>query len=263
MYEHKDILETLNENIPLKEKLARAHEVINHYFPFIARIAICLYDPETTMLKTYLHSSGDDTPLSHYQALLDEAPSLKELLDKGRPRVINDLVTIENGKHEHTRRIARQGYAASYTLPMFNNGVFFGFLFFNSYEKDVFKQEALAQLDIFGHMLTLMVINELSSLRTLTAAVKTTNQITRYRDPETGSHINRMSRFARLIATSLADQYGLDDDYIEHVFMFSPLHDIGKIAIPDNILLKNGLLTEQEREVMHTHAKKGRQIINN
>ncbi len=261
MQEHHDALEELNRHIPLQEKLVAAHRSLSELYPFIARIAIAIYDPETTSLRTFLHSSGGDDPLGHYEALLDEAPSLKEMLDKSLPRVINNPLTFENSSHEHTRRIGRQGYTASYTLPMFNDGSFTGFIFFNSYQKNVFTESVLRQIDVYGHMIALMVINEISSIHTLTAAVKTTGHITHTRDPETGSHIDRMSRYSRLIASALADRHSLDDSYIEHVFMFSPLHDIGKIGIPDRILLKPGALNEMEKAVMKTHATKGREII--
>ena len=261
MSDHHDALGDLNRHIPLRDKLIAAHKSVSTLFPFIARIAIAVYDPQTTLLKTFVHSSGEDNPLDHYQALLDEAPSLRKILDKGLPRVINNQITFEDNAHEHTRRIGRQGYAASYTLPIFNDGNFVGFIFFNSYEKDVFTESVLSQLDVYGHMISLMVINELASIHTLTAALKTTGHITHARDPETGSHIDRMSRYSRLIATALADDYVLDDSYIEHIFMFSPLHDIGKIGIPDKILLKPGQLDDLESAVMRTHASKGREII--
>ena len=261
MTEHHDALEGLNKQTSLRDKIITAHKSVSEIFPFIVRIAIALYDPETKILKTYLHSSGDDNPLDHYQTLLDEAPSLKAILEKGLPRVANNLLTFEDGKHEHTQRIGRQGYAASYTLPMFNNGVFIGFIFFNANEKDVFTENVLRQIDIYAHMISLTVINELTSIHTLAAAVKTTGNITHIRDPETGSHLDRMSRYSRLIATSLADKYNLDDTYIEHIFMFSPLHDIGKIGIPDSILLKAGKLDNDERGTMKTHSRKGRDMI--
>jgi len=261
MTEHNDVLEQLNNQIPLQEKLVVAHKSLSELFPFIARIAIAIYDPETGVLKTYLHSSGDDHPLENYQALLDDAPSLKSILEKGVPRVINNMLTFEGGEHEHTRRIGRQGYAASYTMPMFNEGQFFGFMFFNSYEKNVFEEKVLREIDLYGHMISLMVINELSTIDTLKAAVKTTGSITHCRDPETGSHLDRMSRYSRLIASVLSDKYDLDDAYIEHVFMFSPLHDIGKIGIPDIILLKPSSLDSDEKTIMKTHASKGRAMI--
>ena len=261
MTTHNDALAELDRLVPLQHKLKATHQSLAELFPFIVRVAIAIYDPETSLLKTFLHSSGDDNPLEHYSALLDDAPSLKEILKTGRPRVINNMLTFEGGEHEHTRRLGRYGYAASYTMPMFDHGVFCGFVFFNSDRKDVFDESTLRQIDTYGHLISLMIINEIAPLRVLNAAVRTTGKITHLRDPETGSHLDRMSRYSRLIARAIADDYELDDDYIEHIFMFSPLHDIGKIGIPDEILLKPDRLDESEAEVMHGHAGLGKRMI--
>lgn len=257
---HRDRLEHLNRHGSLRDKLAKTHEAIHRHLPFVARISVALYDPTTATLSTYLHS-GDDDPLSHYQAEIANAPSLKHILEQGHPRVINNMLTFEDSGHEHTARIGRSGYAASYTLPIFSNGVLLGFLFFNSRETDVFTESALTQLDVFAHLISLMIICELQISRTLTAAVTTTSQFTSMRDTETGSHLDRMSRFAKVIARALASRYSLDDAYIEHVYTFAPLHDIGKIGIPDRVLLKPGRLDGEELAVMRTHSRKGREII--
>ena len=251
----------LNNDIPLKEKMVNAHNILKEQFPFIKRIAVALYDSETSILKTYVHSSGEDDPLHNYQTTLGEAPSLQAILKQGKPRVVNNLVTFESGKNEHTVRIGRQGYAASYTLPVFNNGVFIGFIFFNSDKTDVFDEKTLCEIDLYAHLISLMIINDISNIQTLNAAVKTTSRITHLRDEETGSHLDRMSRYSRLIAMELAEKYELDDEYIEHIFMFSPLHDIGKIGIPDSILLKPGKLDEEERAVMNTHTSIGGKMV--
>lgn len=260
-FSHRDKLDFLNDNGSLRGKVVAAHDVVRRRFDFIARIALTLYDSETGVLKAYMHSGPQGDPLEHYQALLDSAPSLKEILRRGRPRVINNLVTIQDQSHEHTRRIGRHGYTSSYTLPMFNNGDFIGFLFLNSREANVFTEDVLEQLDIYCHLIALMVTSEIAAVHTLAAMVKATGHITHHRDPETGSHLDRMSRFSLLIANALSEKHDLDDDYIQHVFMFSPLHDIGKIGIPDNILLKPGKLSEEEMVVMKTHAEKGREMI--
>ena len=262
-FDHADKLDFLNSDAPLREKLVATHRTVQQELPFIARVALTLYDPETRVLKTYLHSGSDRESLAHYQSIIDNAPSLVEILKRGNPRVINNMFTTQSGRSEYSRRLGREGYAASYTMPMFNNGEFIGFLFFNSHEKEVFSDSALRRLDLYGHLISMMVINELSSIRTLSAALKTTGHITHHRDPETGSHLDRMSRYSRLIALALAEKYQLDDDYIEHIFMFSPLHDIGKIAIPDQILLKPGRLNEDELRVMRTHPLRGQEIIGN
>lgn len=261
MPDHHDVLEQLNKRLSLTDKLVAAHKSLNLRYPFIARIAVTLYDPQTAVLKTYLNSSNDENPIEHYQTLIDDAPSLKKLLDEGLPRVINNLLTFDDDGEEYTARIGRKGYAASYTLPMFNEGVFFGFIFFNSIEKNVFTEHVLSQIDVYAHMISLMVINEFSAVKTLTAAIKTTGHITHCRDPETGSHLDRMSRYSLIIANAIAEKYDLNDEYIQHIFMFSPLHDIGKIAIPDNVLLSPNKLEEYEMDVMKTHSRKGREII--
>jgi HD-GYP domain-containing protein (c-di-GMP phosphodiesterase class II) len=146
-------------------------------------------------------------------------------------------------------------------MPMFSNGTFLGFVFFNSRKPDVFSEVALSQLDIFGHLVCLLVIQELAAVRTLSAALESARHMVHERDSETGSHLDRMSRYARLIARALADRHGLDDEYIERLHAYAPLHDIGKIGIPDSILLKPEGLTGAEMEVMRTHANRGQAII--
>ena len=260
-FDHEDRLNPLDQNIGLAKKLEYIHAALKERFPFIARVAAAIYDPETDLLKTFVHSSGGDAPLSHYQAKLAESHSLRDILAKGRPRVVNNLGIFAASDKEHAKRISDQGYQASYTMPMYSAGHFLGFVFFNSYEAAPFDEETLRQIDPFGHLVSLTIIHELSHMQTLLATVKTARDMAHVRDNETGSHLDRMSRYARLIAGRLADKYQLSDEYIENIFTFAPLHDIGKIGIPDQILLKNGRLSEHERELMKSHTLKGRELI--
>lgn len=255
-----DKLSDLNQDIPMRDKLASTHRVLQVHLPFIARIAITIYDPKTALLKSYMHSGGSIDPYEIHQQKMCEMPSLQAILEKKYPRVIVDTLTFEDGKHENLR-LGRSGYAASYTMPMFHNGMFFGFIFFNSNQTTVFKPSILDELDIFGHLISLMVISDLSIIHTLMAAVGTAKHFSHKRDPETGSHLDRMSRYAWLIAKMIAPRHQLSDEYIEHVFMFAPLHDIGKFSIPDHILLKPGKLTTEETKIMQAHARMGREII--
>lgn len=260
-FDHEDRLNPLDHNIGLTKKLEYIHAALRERFPFIARVAAAIYEPETDLLKTFVHSSGGDAPLAHYQARLSESRSLREILEKGRPRVVNNLGIFAASDKEHAKRIAGQGYQASYTMPMYSTGHFLGFVFFNSYAESPFTEELLRQIDPFGHLVSLTIIHELSHMQTLLATVKTARDMAHVRDNETGSHLDRMSRYARLVASRLADKYQLSDEYIENIFTFAPLHDIGKIGIPDQILLKNGKLSEQERELMKSHTQKGRELI--
>ena len=261
MFEHQDVLSALNGKLPLPEKIEYVHGLLKGRFGFIDRISVAIYDPKTDLLKTYLQSSNDEDPLVLYSSRLADSASMQEILKVGRPRVVNDLDIFSNVPAEHTRRIASMKYQSSYTMPMFLNGEFFGFLFFNSRRKNVFDETTLHYLDMVGHLLSLLVIHEMSTARGLYAIVKTAANITLHRDVETGAHLDRMSNFARLIAREVAKKYRLNDDLVEHIFLFSPLHDIGKIGISDSILLKAGKLTDAEFETMKTHASKGGEII--
>ena len=79
-----------------------------------------------------------------------------------------------------------------------------------------------------------------------------------FRDPETGAHIQRMSHISRLIAAQL----GLSVADQELILQAAPMHDIGKIGIPDQILLKPGPLTTDEFFLMKTHAQIGFELLN-
>ena len=78
-----------------------------------------------------------------------------------------------------------------------------------------------------------------------------------FRDEDTGNHLVRMSRYARLVAAAV----GLERDEIEAIELAAPLHDIGKIGIPDQILLKPAKLDEVEWQVMQRHPVIGHEIL--
>ena len=85
------------------------------------------------------------------------------------------------------------------------------------------------------------------------------------RDPETGNHILRTQGYVRLLASALADHPRFADTltpgYIDLLSRSAPLYDIGKVGIPDHILLKPGKLTPEEWQIMRTHAKLGSDAI--
>src|SRR5271154_1443687 len=77
------------------------------------------------------------------------------------------------------------------------------------------------------------------------------------RDEDTGAHIERIGRFS----TMLADHIGMDPEFCERLRHAAPLHDVGKVAIPDAILLKPGPLTPEERAIVETHAEEGHRLV--
>ena len=78
-----------------------------------------------------------------------------------------------------------------------------------------------------------------------------------FRDEDTGAHIERIGRFSVL----LAEHIGMDAEFCERLKHAAPLHDVGKVAIPDAILLKPGPLTPEERAIVETHAEEGHRLV--
>jgi putative two-component system response regulator len=78
-----------------------------------------------------------------------------------------------------------------------------------------------------------------------------------YRDTDTGNHVIRVGYYCR----ALADKLGMDLEFRKGIFLTSPLHDIGKIGVPDNILLKQGKLTSDEWRIMRRHCEIGADIL--
>jgi putative two-component system response regulator len=81
------------------------------------------------------------------------------------------------------------------------------------------------------------------------------------RDPETGEHLERMREYCKILASHLATtaryQAIIDEEYVSNIYGASPLHDVGKVGVPDDILKKPGKLTDEEFGVMKTHTTLG------
>lgn len=85
------------------------------------------------------------------------------------------------------------------------------------------------------------------------------------RDPETGAHLFRTRAYCVHLSELLRDhpdyKHAINDGFIESIYLVAPLHDIGKVAIADDILLKAGKLTDSEFEVMTTHTLRGAEAL--
>jgi HD-GYP domain-containing protein (c-di-GMP phosphodiesterase class II) len=96
-------------------------------------------------------------------------------------------------------------------------------------------------------------------------AIESMAAVAETRDPDTGAHIKRTQHYVRAIAKQLQrtghHAQTLTKEYIDLLYLSAPLHDIGKVGVPDHILLKPGPLTADELKIMRQHAELGRKII--
>ena len=103
------------------------------------------------------------------------------------------------------------------------------------------------------------------SLETREVAIFAMAKLTESRDPETGLHLERMRNYSRVITQRLLERGEFPDqispDYVQMIYLTSPLHDIGKVGIPDSVLLKPSRLSDDEFEIMKTHALTGAETL--
>ncbi|MCX7100493.1 MAG: HD domain-containing protein, partial [Methylobacter sp.] len=245
----------------LNERIGYLHERILTTLPTVHRIACAIYDAEQDQLKTFLNSTHQGHAITAYDFKLSDSPSLLKIAKSGEPRVINEIQDVIKSNSLHSAWLLQQGYRSSFTLPIYDNSAFIGFIFFDSLEQAAFTPVVQRDLGLYASLINMSISTELAAVRSIVASAKLARDFANLRDFETGSHLERMARYSRIIAKSLAPIYKLSDEFIEHIFLFAPLHDIGKIGIPDSILLKQGKLDANERLIMESHVTKGQDIV--
>ncbi|MEA2710087.1 MAG: cyclic di-GMP phosphodiesterase [Phycisphaerales bacterium] len=103
------------------------------------------------------------------------------------------------------------------------------------------------------------------SLETRDVAIFAMAKLAESRDPETGAHLERVRGYARLLAQQVVGmekfRSQVRGEYVALIYQTSPLHDIGKVGIPDSVLLKPGRLSDREFEIMKTHTTIGAQTL--
>jgi len=103
------------------------------------------------------------------------------------------------------------------------------------------------------------------ALETRDLAIFAMAKLAESRDPDTGTHLERVRNYCRILAQTLAEDaehgYDIDAGFVETIYLTSPLHDIGKIGVPDSVLLKPGRLNDREFEIMKTHASIGAETL--
>jgi HD-GYP domain-containing protein (c-di-GMP phosphodiesterase class II) len=245
----------------LTERVEYVHSLVMEKLPTVDRIACALYDSKTDLLKTFINSTREGEALKAYEIKLGDVPSLIALAETGECRVIDDIDLELTGDSTHTQWVRSKGYKSSFTVTLNNGSQLIGFLFFDSSQQGTFTPEVQRDLLIYSNLIQMAVASELMVIDSLLATTAAARDFADLRDFETGKHLDRMAQFSRLIAREIAEQLDLSDEFVEQLYLFAPLHDIGKIGIPDQILLKPGRLTPEERTVVQEHVAKGVSII--
>ena len=156
-----------------------------------------------------------------------------KILKEDTKIIINNIGNIKKGEYENTAIINRADELGEISYAMRNMS--------GSIKDGINKIESLSD----------EIINTQKEI------IYTMGEIAETRSKETGNHVKRVAEYSKLLALKL----GLDEQTAEMLKLASPMHDIGKVGIPDNILNKPGKHTFEEFEIMKTHAQLGYEML--
>lgn len=196
-----------------------------------------------------------------------KSTSLKDIITTKKGTITNSIPE-ELKKRPHSASLLlldKEGIKSNMIIALISNDQVFGFLFFSSLKENNYSKKDLK--------LGVKIAQEISGILNTTYLTKkmfisTTNafaNLVEKKDNDTGDHILRMTNYSRIIAEGLIDYpdpaYRVGKRFVNDIANYAPIHDIGKVGIPDNILKKPGKLTPEERAIMETHADIGGEIL--
>lgn len=265
------LIENLNKNIPFNETLKYIFSSFSEYIPY-THIGVALIDDKGKIIKASYGVHNDyhknlGKRLLGLKADIDDT-SLRKVMEHGSERIINDLESYvrKRPSKKYNEILLEEGVRSSITFPLKNNnGIVVGIIFFSSNIKHAYNKEHIKFLKTLANSIMFSLEKDILNQDMIISSTLALASLTDERDPETGEHLQRMSTYSRIIAELLSEEEKykrvIDVNYINDIERFSPLHDIGKVAIRDDILLKPGRLTSEEFEIMKKHALYGAKVM--
>ena len=245
----EDITELVNYRTLLKNELDVTQKTLEEKIYFLQQYqnainegtAICRFSEDGTILKTdsrFDTMFGFDTDelnrRSFYELCGDMGVALREKIDAAI-----ESKTLLKYRIRCIDRVGREHISDSVFIPI--------------YRKDGRVEEIIS---MHSDITELVNLNE-EIKNTQKELLYILGEVAESRSEETGYHVKRVAEYSRLLGR-LA---GLSEEEVELLGIVAPMHDVGKIAIPDKILLKHGNLTPEERRIMNTHASIGGELF--
>lgn len=186
--------------------------------------------------------------------------------DASHPLNITELGRYVDAAEDNLfAHLHRHGFASATLLPMTGSANSQALLVFASRQANSYTAEHVEFLANVAGQITHALDKTVFLENLVVATVQGLAKLAESRDPETGDHLLRMALYAALIAEDLAEagpyREQIDTAYIREVYQFAPMHDIGKVGIADQILLKPGRLDDMERQEMTRHPQIGGEVL--
>ncbi len=276
------VISMLNRGMELDEIFKNLNFTLRRIIPF-NRLALALIDEPSGRVVTKMVESDRQTLFAPGDSFSLEDSSLSRVAKNKEFLLIGDLEQYlrEHRESKSARLLVEEGMRSSMVLPLIINNVARGFLLFASVMPDFFREEhvfflksvgghisfsiqraeLLAELEMHTKKLEQLVkVRSFEVLKTQKTTIFALSKLAETRDADTGEHLDRMRKYSVLIAQILkysGHEDEISNQYLRDLYDSSILHDIGKVGIPDNILMKPGPLTPEEFEIIKGHTTIG------
>lgn len=264
-----DLINNMNQDISFEGILKYIYDNFSEFIPYEHIGIALLKDDGETVEASFGISDGPtkDLPkkLLGIKARLEDT-SLGDVVKKGKPRVINDLEAYTKHRDAiYNKILIEAGIKSSITLPLSINNKPVGIIFFSSTKRKVYKEEHIDFLSTLSSSIAISLNKNIFIDELIYSAILALAKLAESRDEYTGDHLERMKQYSAKITEFLLRDNIYNDEisvgFVKDIERFSPMHDIGKVGVSDEILLKPGKLTEQEFEEMKKHTIYGAEVL--
>ena len=230
------------------------------------RIALAFIDKKNNVIAETAYASYNQLFLQPGFTENIAKTSLKMLIRDRKPRIINNLTEYAKKKDisSSTTRILKEQIKSSLTVPMFFQNRCIGFLFISSRKEEAYTAADSDFAERIAGILKQKLYVEFLIQEIIAETSNSFITLMHEKDNETSLHTKRMTEYSYLIAAKYYSKYNtITPRFIREIKWFAPLHDIGKVGIPDSILLKEGPLDSNEFSIMKTHVDTGLKVLEN
>jgi response regulator RpfG family c-di-GMP phosphodiesterase len=277
-----EVISMLNRGIDTDEIFRMLYVSLKSVLPF-NRLTLVSADDESCSLTVRMASSDRKMLLPTGESISLDEDMFEAVINRTDIHIIDDIPEFLqlHPLPAVVDQILEEGFVSAIIMPIIFDGKTWGQLLFASDRKMVYRNEHAAFLRLIagqvalsiqrGELLTelelhskhlehLVKVRTHEVLKTQKTTIFALSKLAEARDTETGEHLERMRNYALLLSQLLkySGEYGeINNEFLRNIYDSSILHDIGKVGIPDMVLLKPGPLTPQEFEIMKTHPTIG------
>lgn len=273
-----EIISMLNRGMNIEEIFRSLSKTLKKIIPF-SRLDLVIIDEKSNNVILKMEDTEPKIVFDKSDRNIVKTLISKDHYESKRAVIIDDIKNYleKNPESKNAALFLEKGLRSLLVLPLKIYDITRGFLIFSSVETNFFNEghlsflesvvgqisfsihrgELLAQSEKHTIELEILVEDRAAEiLRTQRTTIFALSKLAEARDSGTGAHLERIRNYANLIARllkSCTNRNDITEQFLMDLYDSSILHDIGKVGIPDTILLKNGPLSSEEFEIMKTH----------